>query len=320
MLDDQQIITQAVAQSIRKSANEGVYDLVEAAGVLAAEANPNHALMLAVLQALTAAHDRYTSAYVLAGTDQVLASVGDQPLPQLLQRQPPFDGPGMQDARLVLKRAEAILQFAPVPTTGGGAPLTVVAVYDPAFLRFSLQPGLPGDAWLLNGRGQVLAGLDQSDPFSNLPSRALQQAARKVTRGRTGVMTTGQSLDTQELIGYAPVTGLGPAGQLGWSMVTARRVSNFSLPQADVRRQGILAGILLALLAVLAFLWLYAVIVAPVVRLQRDAERVAYGDLAKSVEVVRYDEIGLAARALERIRVLLIRRRVHGQDKEPPPT
>lgn len=68
----------------------------------------------------------------------------------------------------------------------------------------------------------------------------------------------------------------------------------------------------LALITLVIFGWIYIVILRPIARLQREAERLAFGDLSKSVEVVRYDEIGLIARALERVRVLLIRRRVQG--------
>lgn len=71
-----------------------------------------------------------------------------------------------------------------------------------------------------------------------------------------------------------------------------------------------MAGVVLGVLALLIFGWLYIVVVWPVSRLQREAERLAYGDLSQNVEVIRYDEIGLIGRALERLRILLIRNRM----------
>ena len=77
-------------------------------------------------------------------------------------------------------------------------------------------------------------------------------------------------------------------------------------------------GVLLTLLALLIFGWLYLVVIQPILRLQHEAERLAYGDLSRPVEVVRYDEIGLVARALERIRILLIRRRAQSHSGKEP--
>ena len=100
-------------------------------------------------------------------------------------------------------------------------------------------------------------------------------------------------------------------------MVTARSVSSISLPETAARRQALIIAIALALATVVVFGWLWILVLRPLLRLQGEAERIAYGDLSRNVEIVRYDEIGLIGRALERIRILLIRQRVQ-PSKQPP--
>ena len=202
-------------------------------------------------------------------------------------------------------------QVAPGSTRGRVR--TVVARYDPSFLRFPLEGAQPGGAWLVDPNGLVVGSLGETARMTELPREVLRRAARAAAAGRTGTFSAGGSADTQELISYAPVSGIGPADELGWSVVTSRSVSTLVLPQSQARNEAFLVGVVLALLTVVIFGWLYIVILRPIARLQREAERLAFGDLSKSVEVVRYDEIGLIARALERVRVLLIRRRVQGE-------
>jgi nitrate/nitrite-specific signal transduction histidine kinase len=89
------------------------------------------------------------------------------------------------------------------------------------------------------------------------------------------------------------------------------------LPETTIRRQILVFAIVLALMTIVVFGWLWILVLRPLLRLQGEAERLAYGDLSRNVEVIRYDEIGLIARALERIRILLIRQRVQ-RGKRPP--
>jgi methyl-accepting chemotaxis protein len=214
----------------------------------------------------------------------------------------------MKDARLAGEQV-VIQQFAPITPAGSGS-LLLVGHYDPRFLRFSLGAAIPGEAWIVNDRGEALGSVGAWKPFAQLPRQALRDAAARAVAGESGVAVVGGSIDSQELVGYAPVTGVGPAGQLGWGVVTTRSVSSLALPAGEARRQGILLGIVTAMLALLVFGWLYLVVIHPIARIQREAERLAYGDLSKAVEVIRYDEIGLVGRALERLRILLIRKSV----------
>ena len=80
------------------------------------------------------------------------------------------------------------------------------------------------------------------------------------------------------------------------------------LPQREARPQALAFGLLLLAISLGTFGWLYAMLLKPLRRLGRDAERLAYGDLREPIEIRRYDEIGLIAHSLERVRLVLLRR------------
>lgn len=312
--DYQEGVTLAAAQSLRRGLNEGVDDLVELSAVLAAAGNTEPSVLAASLRSLVDTHGRYEGAYILGSDGRVLARVGTKPRPDLVGRPTAYGRPTVRDA-VNVDGAAVIQELAPLrPATSER--LLVVGHYDPLFLRFPLETALPGDAWVVNGRGKVVGALGPNAPFTTLPRATLREAAAKAVAGESGVTVVGGSLDRREVVGYSPVTGIGPAGQLGWGVVTARTVASFDFPQDQVGRQGMLVGIVIAVLALVVFGWLYLVVVRPLLQVQQEAERLAFGDLSKPVQVVRYDEIGLVARALERVRILLIRDRARRRDRE----
>jgi len=355
ILDYHEAVARDGAQSVRRGVNEGVKDLEQLALVLDAAAaqdaetrratfrNPRElaealrrpgagvrAELTRVLQNVAAVHSRYQSIYVLDGDRRVVAHAGGEPLPQSLRPSPPFKGPGMQDAQRTSLGIALIQQYAPlgrrpsvriqgryVPFVGRGQrSLTLVGHYDPRFMGFALESARPGDAWVVNRDGRVIGALGSAARFTTLPRQALREAARRATGGASGTIVNGGSIDREEVIGFSPVAGPGPAGQFGWSVVTARTVASFALPQTDARRHALLAGFALALTALLVFGWIYIIVLRPLLALQGEAERLAFGDLSRSVQIIRYDETGLIARALERLRVTLIRRRVQLQAQE----
>lgn len=309
LLDYQENLTNTVAQSLRKSVNEGVYDLEQHAQTLAVLGSDLSSTgSEASLAAVEGSHDRYVSLFLVDAEGDIVAQRGDIAAPEELELSDvSYDSLAVFDAVRAPGGEVVIPMVAPIPEPLGGA---VVGYYDPGFLQFPLEAALPGEGWVLNDDGLVLGGAAAPDALTKLPRDRLRDIAGEAVAGDTGIRSEGGSLDQQELVGAASVSGLGPAGELGWTVITARSVASFSLPQTDVRRQALLAGVVLGLLTLMIFGWLYIVVLAPVVRAQREAERIAFGDLSKPVEVVRYDEIGLIARALERIRINLIRRRV----------
>jgi hypothetical protein len=308
VLDYQEQIARDGAQSVRRSLNEGVSDLDDLARLLTTTNVTSQAGIQAVLREFSRSQNRYVSLYAVDGHGTVLARVGAPPSRRGLQAALAGQ-PGIREVPQPNGKGAVIQQFAPVAASQT-AVRALIAHYNPMFMQYPLDVSRPGYAWVVNSRGQAVGARGTRALLGPLPRLSLRQAAGRAISNVSGARSVGGSLDTQEVVGYAPVTGAGPAGKLGWGIVASRSVSSFSLPQTEARRQAVLAGAVLVVITLLIFGWLYIVVLAPVVRLQREAERLAYGDLGKSVDVIRYDEIGLIGRALERVRIGLIRNRV----------
>jgi HAMP domain-containing protein len=312
MLDAQEALTVNGAQTARRSLNAGVADLDELSRHVALSKTSNPARVERALRAAMDTHKRYRSLYAIDGARHVLARVGRKPHLDLLEKRP-LRAPGTQDAVAAGRGSLVAIQYAPPARAGG---YTLVGEYDLTVLRGALEGAEPGDAWIVNGRGDALLQLTGPAQFVPLPRPELRGAARKVTTGRSGALDTGGSLDRRQMVAFAPIEGRGPAARLGWGVVTERAISSISLPHTDARREALLVGAVLAMLAALIFGWLYIIVIKPLAQLQHEAERLAHGDLSRTVQVVRYDEIGLTARALERLRIALIRQRARGARSE----
>ncbi len=316
ILDNQESITQSAAQSVRRSVNEGVDDL-EAFSSIVESLDPGDGESLTdSLEGAAEVHGRYLTLYVVDDEGEILGTAGEnEPVSKPLDLANPFERAGIDNAEQVGgTEVPVILQYAPLPEQDGRQ-RAIIGEYDPSFFRFPLGIADPGEVWLVNREGQVVGSPQGFTAFQELPRRPLREAAAQAADGGSGSTVVPGSLERQEIVSFAPVSGIGPAGSLGWSVVTARSVDSISLPETSARRQGIILAIIIALVTVVIFGWLYILVLRPLFKLQREAERLAYGDLSRNVEVVRYDEIGLISRALERIRVLLVRRRIQGDVK-----
>lgn len=322
ILDYQESVTQSAAQSVRRSLNEGVDDLA-AFSLISTPINPDQAgSLVKSLEGAAEVHSRYLSLYMIDDRGEVMSAAGKgRPTAEPLKLVEPFETAGMRGAAQVEgSPVPIILQYAPLPERDGRA-RAIVGEYDPSFFRFPLAVADPGEVWLVTGDGRVIGSGGGFTAFQELPRRPLREAAARASQGESGTTMVPGSAGRQEIVAFAPVVGVGPAGSLGWNVVTARSVDSVSLPETNARRQGRILAIILALTTAVVFGWLWIFILRPLFRLQSEAERIAYGDLSKNVEVIRYDEIGLIARALERVRVLLVRQRVQGDKparKRPP--
>ena len=292
-------LTTEVADSIRRGVNEGVDDLDQLAREIDLGTDP--ALLVERFATL---HGRYESVYVISPGGSVKASAGTvPPAPELLEDRD-LDEIGMH---VVLENgATTILQYAPVPDSTD----TVVAHYSPVFLRLAMSVAAPGDAWLVTDDGRVISGLGGAAPGTLLGRGDLASAARRAGAGRSGTAVPEGGALSRDVVAWAPVRGVGLAGNRDWGVVTVKRVDAAGLGAPTRRAQAVGFAALLAITAAALFLWLRNVILKPLLTLQREAERLAYGDLSAAVPVERYDEIGMTARALERMRVLLIRHRM----------
>lgn len=317
VLDYQESVTIQIAQSVRRGVNEGVVDLDQLARTLAdigAEAPGGSDRIEGLLADLVDGHGRYRVVYVIDRSGTVVASVGEGPDPRLVADED-FDGSGIA-APVERSGVPVIPQYAVAP----GGDLAVIGHYDHGFMGFAMESARPGEAWVVDDDGRIISASGPFSPFVELPRRSLRDAAESASAGRSGTSRIGGSFDSDEIVSFAPVDGAGPAGQLGWSVVTSRRVPTMALPGVDARRQGFTAGLVTFALVMGVFGWLWLIVVRPILRLQKEAERLAYGDLSTPVELIRYDEIGLIARALERIRISLVRRKVQGVPDDRGPS
>lgn len=314
VLDYQESVTIAIAQSVRRGVNEGVVDLDQLARTLDDVGLESNSGIERLLADLVDGHGRYRVVYVIDRSGAIVASVGEGSDPRLVAEEA-FGGSGIA-APVERSDVPVIPQYAVAP----GGDLAVVGHYDHEFMRFAMELARPGEAWVVDDDGRIISASGPFLPFAELPRRSLRDAADSASAGRAGTSQTGGSFDSDEIVSFAPVEGSGPAGQLGWSVVTSRRVPTMSLPEVDARRQGFVAGVIAFALVLGVFGWLWLIVVRPILRLQKEAERLAYGDLSTPVELIRYDEIGLIARALERIRISLVRRKVQGEPEDRGPS
>lgn len=310
-LNAQQAAAVGSAQQVRRSLNEASDDLLQVARVLDAEVvqGPEGQtvpteLAVTALRATAEWHFRYLSlALVDAEDGRSVLSVPGEPPPAPL-------GPLPDDRRLVAVLDDGrLVESVPIRP---GSDLLVAAVYDPAYLYPDLIPR-PDAAYVVDQRQRAVAAPGATGLTEPLPTSRLREAA-ELAGERAGVTAhpAGPALAT--VYAHAPVEGVGPAGQADLGVVLVRQVSTGGAP-ASYRVVGSLAALLLALVTLLLFRWLHVALIRPLVGVQQSAERVAYGDLSRPIEVDRYDEIGSTGRALERLRLALIRAQV--QDMNP---
>lgn len=298
----QATVTDEVSQSIRRGVNEGLDDVHQLAKELEAVGDSS-----TLLQRFVEVHGRYEAVYLLDAQRRVLAASGTRaPRPDLLADRR-LDQIGMH---LDLRDGVAtIAQYAPVGRSGR----TVVAHYSPVYIRFAMSVASPGEAWLVTRDGLVIAGSGAGATGTRIGRGDLDRVARQAGAGRDGTsVVTGGAL-SRDVISWTPVRGPGIAGSRDWGVVTVRRVDAAGLGAPVRRTRAVALAGGLALAAIALFTWLRTVVLKPLVELQREAERLAYGDLSAPVSIQRYDEIGMTARSLERIRVLLIRHRMRSR-------
>lgn len=306
VLNAQEDTAVGAAQQVRRSLNEGVADLEQVARALAEELATDTVRSdraATVLRATAEQHSRYTAlALVDAATGRpVVPAPGEQP-PAPLGR---LDDTG---SRVVVLDDGRIVQSTPVREGSG---LLVAAVYDPAFLVPALLPA-PTGSYVVDDRARALvAPGDQG--LGQVLTRPVLRDAAELSGDVSGARAVAAGPGLSSVVAYAPVEGFGPGGDAGLGLVVVRDISATQTIDS-YRRQGVLAALLLGGVVLLLFGWLHTAVVRPLLDLQREAERIAYGDLSRPVQVDRYDEIGQTARSLERLRLALIRAEVQDLD------
>lgn len=309
-LDAQEATAVGAAQQVRRSLNEGSDDLVQVARTLSPYVEGDQVpseLARTVLEATAEWHLRYLSlSLVDAATGRNVLGVPGETAPAPLGELP-------DDRRQVVVLDDGrIVQSVPVRDDSG---LLVAAVHDPAFLYPNLFPR-PGALYVVADDGRILAAPGAVGLGEALPTPLLRETA-EVADGVSGATARPAGPGLSSVTAHAPVDGVGPGGDAGLGVVLVRDVATSGAP-VSYRVTGALAALAVGLTSIALFRWLHVAVVRPVLDLQLAAERVAYGDLSRPVEVTRYDEVGTTARALERLRLALIRAEV--QDLHPTTT
>ena len=183
-------------------------------------------------------------------------------------------------ATAVVVRARHV--FVSVPVTGARAGVLVAELSQDA-VTTPLSMAGPGESHLFDAGGR---GVDTDATTAPIPATRPGHAVRDVA-GRSTVVT------------WAPV-----AGQAGLVVVTSRPEPL----RAAQSHELLLFGVLIATLTAVVFSWLYASVVGPLSALARSADRLARGGTGDPVIVRRYDQLGLIARDVERVRRHLLRR------------
>ena len=203
----------------------------------------------------------------------------------------PAAGPGLRSGGAVpLPPADVV---PPELYAAGGVLAVVVTLPGGSTLRASIPTAglLPASAALVTSDGSPL--LDPGAVTTTAAGLAVLRAAGPAVVQEGATAVAGAPLPAG-------------AGMPGWSVLLTRSVE---VPERDPL-PSLVPGVLLLVLAVLAFSWMHRALVTPLLRLSAAAQRFSDGDLERPIPVGRLDEIGLTAQGLERARVLLVRREV----------
>lgn len=296
VLESRASIAHATAQGVRRGLDEASDDLVVLAAVLAERDETDWD---GLLTSFTETHDRYLLLYVVGADRQPQHLVG-RALP-LVERLPdPLPATAGLTAPMPAGSLPALLAYARLGVPDR-PPLLLVGRYDVTAFVPALQQTAPGTGYVGDAEARVVGATTGFLAFQELPDEALREAAARAAAGEP----SGALLGDQTVVSFAPVLGESPAGRLGLTVLAEVDSDELALPANDARRLGLLLGALTALLSALSLFWFYLFVIGPVRNAARAAERLALGDRSTPLHVVRYDEIGLITRSLERIRTLL---------------
>lgn len=285
VLDAESARTAGAAESVRRSMNEAVDDL-QVAKRTAVDGNS----VQPVLDAITSGRSRYRgAAWLQAGTVSIRSGeIFDVPMPW-----PP--------APVVLQRGT--LGHEPLVLAGTSStpehPAQIVGWYDAAYLNHGPVAAGPGSRWLVNSLNQVIGSNEGFIALQDLPFPQLVNIA---TAARNHTARVHDDRELGGVVSASAVEGNNPAGSLGWVVVSLTSYSDLQLTNQLARDELRFAVILMSGAAWLTLGWFILIVASPLRRLSADATRIAEGDVESPVQVERYDEIGVIARNIDRLR------------------
>jgi hypothetical protein len=295
VIDDQRGRITVLADTLARGINDATASLERLAGDVRASVPQDDLRRL--LADAKAADGRFRSIYVVGQDGQVAARAGTKP------RRPPGPLPPVAGVSQSNISGPVPIVVAYAPAADG---LLIAGELDPRYFDNRLdRPGL-GTVWIVDPGRRIISSDDGFHAFDRLTDGAVDRA---VDRALTGVHTSRFYRDPgpTAIVAAAQLGPVGPAGMLGWTVVSKMPADQLPLPVYVVRRHATVVGLLAVAGVWLGYGWLYLVGVRPLRVLVRDAERIARpSDRGRVIYPRVHNEIGSIARSLEVLRLRLI--------------
>ncbi|GAB2837696.1 hypothetical protein [Lentzea nigeriaca] len=256
VLDARRESATAAAQAITRSLNGGLSSMAEVATVVDESLRQRNRALLIPFRARI-----WKSLYVLDQTTRtVIAQVGEPAQPAVLGEPLPKEA-GMKIAQV--GTTHQIVQYTPVGKPAE-AKYLLVGHYDPNRLSDLLTAAGAEGTWLVDRSGAAIVGVGTSKqpPEGFVPPEADPGENAAGSQAR-------QAGDRMDVLAWASLTGRAPANGLGWSVVSAKPVTDVAVATDDSRRRAITAGTTLAALVVVVFAALFLVVQRPIRRLRQ---------------------------------------------------
>lgn len=280
----------SAAEHVRLGLNEAVDDLLVVAALDVADLGP-------LLGEIQDNRPRYASLAVVLDGEPIASTGGDfTGLPRL---------PSIPAVLLGPAQGQEPQVFFSVPIVSHPGQV-LVARYASEYLTFPLQG--PGTRWLIDDQGRILASDSGFVAYARLPEGLPMSCLSTAAGCEDGVPARPRTLaftDGPRLLSASRVVGTGPAGALSLSVIGDRPVDTLAIGDHDAHRRLLLLSWLAVLAVVLSLGWLLVTVALPLRHLARDAQRIANGNHGDPIVARRSDEVGVVARHLERIRLLL---------------
>jgi methyl-accepting chemotaxis protein len=164
------------------------------------------------------------------------------------------------------------------------------------------KEGETGYSYLVNRDGVVLAHPKKEkilrESLLKNENRDLAAIVEKMVRGEEGQAGRYSYEGVEKLVSYVPSKGDGEFKGLGWSCGTVISEKEINAPVYSLRNTMLLLMSLAALVIALLTVLIAGNIVAPLLQGVAFAESIASGDLSRTLEISRHDEIGDLVRSL----------------------
>lgn len=291
VVESEQSMATDAAGSLSASLEHGSHDLRDAAALLGRGATDSPD---AVLRTLSGSHGTWRGlAAVDPATGKLLAARGENvPLDRISQRS---DADALRPRLVTLDSGQArLLSFALLDAPGGKRQLLIAS----GSVRLPAQ-AQGRTTFVVDSGGRVLTA--SGDRADDPALRKLAGESGKAGDDANGSRTERHGTEHPDVIGYAAV----PAGQdgqkFGLTLATSVRVPEGTSAAGD-RFLGLggAAALLAICLAVTWVLWRW--IQRPLLRLHREARRLADGDLQRPVSARGAGEAARISRSLESLR------------------